>query len=219
MIRRAKILALALAASITSAALIAAPAQAVGLSAGCTLANDPVYDNTYSSGPYLGQVSGTPFAIGERLTVEVSTVGSSVIVLGENTSAGFTTQTSGVPGRITLVMTSTLSQSGDYAHWYVASGGPSNVSWQVTCEAPAPPSQDNDAAPAIPTAAIQQFARAAGQTCDRAPDDFVDLPALSSAMRNDAWGASWARWPNAGTGGYVCTRQPYYTGNGTWAVR
>ena len=219
MIRRAKILAFAIATGIASAALIAAPAKAVGLSAGCTLANSPAYDGSYSLGPWIGGVGGTPFAIGERLTVEVSTVGSSVIVLGENTAAGFTTQTSGIPGRITLVMTSTLSQSGEYATWYVASGSPSNVSWQVTCEAPATPSQDNDAAPAIPTAAVQQFVRAEGQSCDKAPEEFVDLPGLSSSVRNDAWGASWAQWPNAGTGGFVCTRQPYYTSNGTWAVR
>ena len=104
----------------------------------------------------------------------------------------------------------TISQDGRYA--FTANRNDNTVSMIALPETPVSGEQ-------APTAAMQQFVRAEGRRCDRAPADFVDLPALSSAMRNDAWGASWAQWPNGGTGGYVCTRQPYYTGNGTWAVR
>jgi hypothetical protein len=34
-----------------------------------------------------------------------------------------------------------------------------------------------------------------------------------------AWGASWQQWPNNGTGGYVCQRQPYFTTAGSWSVQ
>lgn len=69
----------------------------------------------------------------------------------------------------------------------------------------------------VPRAALQQFARAEADSCDAQPDDLVDFPALG-AVRHQAWGMSWAQWPNGGTGGFVCTRQPYYTSIGTWAV-
>jgi hypothetical protein len=34
-----------------------------------------------------------------------------------------------------------------------------------------------------------------------------------------AWGASWQQWPNNGTGGYVCQRQPYFNSAGSWSVQ
>ena len=71
----------------------------------------------------------------------------------------------------------------------------------------------------VPTAPLQQFARTETQSCEAAPADLVDFPALGLAVRDDAWGASWAQWPNGGTGGFVCTRQPYFTTANTWAVR
>lgn len=104
----------------------------------------------------------------------------------------------------------TISHDGRYA--YTANRYDNTVSMIALPETPASGEQ-------VPIAAMQQFVRAEGQACDRAPDDFVDLPALSPSVRNDAWGGSWAQWPNGGTGGFVCTRQPYYTGSGTWAVR
>ena len=73
--------------------------------------------------------------------------------------------------------------------------------------------------PQVPTAAMQQFGRAFDQGCSTAPTDLADFPALGPAVRNDGWGASWAQWPNGGTGGFVCTRQPYYTTRGAWGVR
>ena len=70
----------------------------------------------------------------------------------------------------------------------------------------------------VPTAPMQQFVRSEPQTCERQPDDLVDFPALTE-LKDVKWGASWAQWPNGGTGGFVCTRQPYYTAHGTWDVR
>lgn len=70
----------------------------------------------------------------------------------------------------------------------------------------------------VPTAAIQQFVRPADGDCSAVPADFVDLPGLDK-LRHVGWGQSWAQWPNGGTGGFVCSRQPYYTSAGTWAVR
>ena len=71
----------------------------------------------------------------------------------------------------------------------------------------------------VPRAPMQQFARGEDEACDRAPADLVDFPALGAAVHDFGWGMSWAQWPNGGTGGFVCTRQPFYTTTGTWAVR
>lgn len=60
---------------------------------------------------------------------------------------------------------------------------------------------------------LQQFARAEPDACAVQPDDLVDFPALT-ALKNQRW----AQWPNGGTGGFVCSRQPYYTSIGIWAV-
>ena len=79
---------------------------------------------------------------------------------------------------------------------------------------PLPPASGDQ----VPTAPMQQFARDESGTCEVQPDDLVDFPALDQ-MRHDNWGPSWAQWPNGGTGGFVCTRQPYYTSIDTWSVR
>jgi alpha-tubulin suppressor-like RCC1 family protein len=70
----------------------------------------------------------------------------------------------------------------------------------------------------VPTAPMQQFARDEADSCGAQPADLVDFPALGN-VTNMSWGPSWAQWPNGGTGGFVCTRQPYYTNLGTWSVR
>ena len=70
----------------------------------------------------------------------------------------------------------------------------------------------------VPTAALQQFVRPANGDCSAAPADFVDLPGLAASLRDVGWGQSWAQWPNDGKGGFVCSRQPYYTSRGTWSV-
>lgn len=69
----------------------------------------------------------------------------------------------------------------------------------------------------VPTAPLQQFARAESDTCEKQPTDLIDFPALAAVV-DHAWGMSWAQWPNGGTGGFVCTRQPYYTSSDTWNV-
>jgi YVTN family beta-propeller protein len=70
----------------------------------------------------------------------------------------------------------------------------------------------------IPTAAMQQFVRTSDGTCQVQPTDLVDFPALAS-LKDQAWGRSWAQWPNGGSGGFVCVRQPYYNSGNTWSVR
>jgi YVTN family beta-propeller protein len=69
-----------------------------------------------------------------------------------------------------------------------------------------------------PTAPMQGYAKQVGKSCG------VDVPAEATwpgLMMIDGlgWSESWAEWPNGGTGGYVCVRQPYYTTAGTWAVQ
>lgn len=103
----------------------------------------------------------------------------------------------------------TISHDGRYA--YTANRNANTVSVISLPETPA--SGDN-----VPTAPLQQFARAETDTCDEQPVDLVDFPALTGHV-GLAWGASWAQWPNGGTGGFVCSRQPYYTSRGTWSVQ
>ncbi|MCF8539860.1 MAG: beta-propeller fold lactonase family protein [Candidatus Nanopelagicales bacterium] len=71
----------------------------------------------------------------------------------------------------------------------------------------------------VPVAPLQQFELAPGLTCDHVPEGFVDFPGIAPAMRATGWGQSWATWAQHGTGGPICSRQPYFTSAGTWAVR
>ena len=69
-----------------------------------------------------------------------------------------------------------------------------------------------------PTAPMQGYVRTQGSHCaDNAPQ-WVNWPGIAAAQYS-GWGESWAQWPNKGTGGFVCERQPYYTSAGTWAVQ
>lgn len=70
----------------------------------------------------------------------------------------------------------------------------------------------------IPVAAMQQFELVAGTTCDQVPEYFVDFPGISASLRTVGWSQSWAQWARDGQGGPVCSRQPFYTSAGTWAV-
>jgi YVTN family beta-propeller protein len=70
----------------------------------------------------------------------------------------------------------------------------------------------------VPRAPIQQFAIDPSDPCEGVPDQFTDFPGIDATLRTAAWGKSWAMWPHGGTGGFVCTRQPYYTTADTWAV-
>lgn len=71
----------------------------------------------------------------------------------------------------------------------------------------------------VPSAPIQQYARLEGEVCGVIVPDSVLFPGVGEDQRYLSWGPSWAWWPNAATGGFVCTRQPYYTATGTWSVR
>lgn len=72
--------------------------------------------------------------------------------------------------------------------------------------------------PNVPTAALQQFTRSQGQSCANSAPDIVNWPGLGPNVQHESWGESWAQWPNDGRGGFVCSRQPYYTTIGTWAL-
>lgn len=68
-------------------------------------------------------------------------------------------------------------------------------------------------------AALQQFAVPAGTQadgCGALAPEHVDAPALRQ-MRDEGWSVSYAQWPNEGTGGWVCSRQPVLTSLG-WVV-
>lgn len=71
----------------------------------------------------------------------------------------------------------------------------------------------------VPVAPLQQFAIGSEETCDQTPADFTDFPGISDALLHSRWGKSWAEWPNGGLGGFVCTRQPFYTASGNWSVQ
>ena len=102
----------------------------------------------------------------------------------------------------------TISADGRFA--YTANRYDNTVSVIALPEVPASGSS-------VPTAPLQQFARTENETCEHQPANLVDFPALTNQV-DLQWGMSWARWPNGGTGGFICTRQPFYTTRGTWAV-
>lgn len=70
----------------------------------------------------------------------------------------------------------------------------------------------------VPTAPLQQFGRIEAHVCGADIPDSVLFPGVGQDQRADGWSMSWAQWPNGGTGGFVCTRQPYYTSTGTWSA-
>ena len=70
----------------------------------------------------------------------------------------------------------------------------------------------------VPTAPMQAYGRDVNGKCvDNAPI-WVNWLGIAT-QQYVAWGASWQQWPNNGTGGYVCQRQPYFTSGGTWLVQ
>ena len=70
----------------------------------------------------------------------------------------------------------------------------------------------------VPTAPQQAYGRTIDGTCEKNAPEWVNWQGIAS-QQFASWGASWAQWPNGGAGGYVCARQPYFTGSGTWSVR
>lgn len=66
-----------------------------------------------------------------------------------------------------------------------------------------------------PRVALQQFSVASGTEpsgCGALAPPAVDWPALTG-QREVGWSITYAEWPNGGSGGWVCTRQP------VWSVR
>ncbi len=72
--------------------------------------------------------------------------------------------------------------------------------------------------PNIPIASLQAYAIGQSDTCGTNVPSSVTLPGLVN-LQNTGWSKSWQQWPGNGAGGYVCTRQPYFTTLGTWAVQ
>ncbi len=60
---------------------------------------------------------------------------------------------------------------------------------------------------------MQAYGIAADGTCAKNAPNHVNWPGIAS-QESAGWASSWQQWPNNGTGGYVCFRQPYYTGSG-----
>lgn len=157
--------------------------------------------STITVGGSLSDIAITP----DGASALVSVLDQDVVKI-INLSTGLVTHTVAVgDGPQSL----TISADGRYA--YTANRNANTVSVIALPETPA--SGDR-----VPTAPLQQFARAETETCERQPSDLVDFPALADHA-DLSWAQSWAQWPNGGTGGFVCTRQPYYTSRGTWSVQ
>jgi YVTN family beta-propeller protein len=103
----------------------------------------------------------------------------------------------------------TISRDGRFL--YTANRNSNDVS---VVQLPVPPLFGDN----VPTAPMQQFGRAELARCTSQPIDLADFPGLGESARDYGWSMSWAQWPNGGTGGFVCTRQPYYTSTGQWSV-
>ena len=67
------------------------------------------------------------------------------------------------------------------------------------------------------TAPMQAYVPAPGETCGQYAPAWVNWPGIAN-QQNQGWSSSWQQWPNGGTGGMVCVRQPYYTTSGTWSA-
>jgi predicted RecA/RadA family phage recombinase len=72
--------------------------------------------------------------------------------------------------------------------------------------------------PTDPTAPMQAYGRGVDGKCANNAPIWVNWLGIATEQYN-AWGASWQQWPNNGTGGFVCTRQPYFTGATNWSVK
>jgi YVTN family beta-propeller protein len=153
-------------------------------------------------------VGGSPSQIGvshDGQFVLVTTSAGSLVVLDSTGTQILTTLTlGGTPGGLAV------ARIGDFAAISL-----SDANRVVIVNLPPAPATGD----LVPRAALQQFARQVNADCSTAPADLADFPALGPAVRNEAWGPSWAQWPNGGAGGFVCTRQPYYTTSGAWSVR
>lgn len=153
-------------------------------------------------------VGGAPSFLGvsnDGQFVLVATSAGDLVVLDSTGTQILTTLAlGGTPGGLSVART------GDFAAISL-----SNANGVVVVNLPPAPATGDS----VPIAALQQFVRSVDADCATAPADLADFPGLGPAVRNAAWSPSWAQWPNGGVGGYVCTRQPYYTTSGAWSVR
>lgn len=185
------------AVTLTSTGAIAYTANAAGSISRLTSATTQI--DTWAAGIDL-----TDIVLDERVNRLFATdyASNSMLVRSASTGAAIASIGVGTQPR-------SLALSSDGSRAYVVNSGSNTVSVVSLVE--------RASGSEVPTAPMQQFARAESDTCERQPQNLVDFPALTH-FHNLAWGMSWAQWPNGGTGGFVCTRQPYYTTAGTWAV-
>jgi YVTN family beta-propeller protein len=152
-------------------------------------------------------VGGSPSYIGVsndgRYVLVATSAGNLVVLDSTGTQILTTLALGGTPGGLAV------ARSGNFAAVSVNS-----TDQVVLIDLPlAEATGDN-----IPTAPIQQYVPEPGEVCGENPPASVDFQALVG-LRNAGWGRSWAEWPNSGRGGTVCSRQPYFTSGGTWAIR
>ena len=171
-------------------------ANLLGNSVSVIRTSDNTVVSTISAAPDPKAIVATPDGL-SVLVVQQS--GSAVSVI--STATNSITSAIAVGGSPTSIA---VSLSGQYA--YVPSTDTFSV-YVINLLAEAPG----------PTAPMQAFGRVAGGGCASGAPSWVDWPGIAS-MREVGWGASWAMWPNGGTGGYVCVRQPIYTTAGTWST-
>jgi hypothetical protein len=80
------------------------------------------------------------------------------------------------------------------------------------------PSAIESLEPDAPRTESQAYAISSDENCvDNAPA-WVNWPGLAGSQYL-SWGKSWQQWPNGGTGGFVCVRQPVFITSGTWGTR
>lgn len=153
-------------------------------------ASDDVAISPDGSSAFVVAFSFSPYGYGTLYEFDVATRG-----LLSTTELGF------VPGAIAI--------SPDGQRVYVKADG---EMWVVTFSPEAMTGEN------APTSALQQFELIGDATCNQVPEGFMDFPGIGDSLRNVGWSQSWAEWAQSGQGGPVCSRQPFYTVAGTWAV-
>lgn len=216
-----------LASTLLAVAWVQAPSTAAvpTPSPGCTALNNPARDGRYrdanTDGFGIGALSITPLARGETVIVTTTSPDAGLTRTGMEffdfaVSYGPIVQVIGsTPGTVSYTLAADWDGSQQSLGWGVGSSS-GLATFDVACRSAAADGT-SEGSGELPMAPLQQFSRAESQMCDRQPDDLQDFPALG-AQRHLTWSRSWAQWPNGGTGGFVCTRQPYFTAAGGWAV-
>ena len=155
-------------------------------------------------------ITGTPSFIdvsdGGEYVLVTTTEGNLVVLNSTGTQVLTTIALGGTPSDLEV------ARSGDFAAVSLSS-----TNEVVTIGLPRSDS-GTGASSSLPTGPLQQYVPASGEVCGTNPPGSVDFPGLGG-LRNQGWGASWAQWPNGGRGGTVCSREPFLTPSGQWAVR